>query len=67
MTTMEIMPNDRTKQELEFLDACEAMSEADCEKVLRVMIRLANKPSGMSLTEEQIQAMFDNDSELPLH
>jgi hypothetical protein len=61
------MSNDHIKQELRFLDACEAMSDADREKTLRVIMRLVNKPSGMSLTEEQIQAMFDNDSELPLH
>ncbi|AMP02095.1 hypothetical protein CAter282_4330 [Collimonas arenae] len=61
------MPNDRTEQEQEFLDACAEMTDADREKIIRLTERIANKPSGMTLTKEQMQAMFDNDSELPLH
>jgi hypothetical protein len=61
------MSNDRTEREQEFLNACEEMSDADSDKILRLALRLANKPDGMTLTKEQMQAMFDNDSELPLH
>lgn len=61
------MQNDRTELEQEFLDACDAMSDADRERVLRFAQRLANKPEGMALTEKQMQAMFDNDSDFPLN
>lgn len=56
-----------TDQEQEFLDACDALSDADREKMIRLTQRIANKPQGFIVTLELVDNMFKNDSDIPLH
>jgi len=56
-----------TDQEQQFLDACDALSDADREKMIRLTLRIANKPQGFPVTLELVEIMFTNDSNIPLH
>jgi hypothetical protein len=62
-----VSDRDYTEQERLFLDACEDLSEADRDKIIRLAKRLARKPLGVHLKMEQCQNMFDTDTDIPLN